>query len=250
MLRLAARLSKYLDSAQPAQSRTRQSRTRRRVACEALEPRELLSGPGSDFTLMGGQWNNAETITYSFPPDGVAWDTGTNNLNASLNAEYGGTGWQSLVAKALQTWAAVTNLNFTQVSDGPYGFNVAGVNQDDPNLAISGSAAITSAPRRPLPRPTARPPMARPAPAMSSSTPASTSRPDRITIWNRSSSTSWATRSAWGSPPSRPPSCTAIMRALVSRFPPTTSRAFSISMARGRPTSIRRKGWPHPPRRL
>jgi predicted Zn-dependent protease len=134
MLRLAARLSKFLSPGRPDRSRTARGRSRCPIACEALEPRELLTGLGTDYTLMGGQWNNSQTITYSFPPDGVAWDQGTNNINASLDAEYGGTGWQSLVAKALQTWASVTNLNFAEVPDGDYAFNSQGVNQDDPDF--------------------------------------------------------------------------------------------------------------------
>jgi hypothetical protein len=94
----------------------------------------MLSGLGTDYTLMGGQWNNSQTITYSVAPDGVSWDQGTNNVNASLNAEYGGSSWQGLIARALQTWASVTNLNFTQVADGAYPFNAPGVNQGDPNF--------------------------------------------------------------------------------------------------------------------
>ncbi len=92
----------------------------------------MLSGLGTDYTLMGGQWDNSQTITYSIAPDGVNWDQGTNNVNSSLNTEYGGTGWQALVARALQTWASVTNLNFSQVADGPYPFNAPGINQGDP----------------------------------------------------------------------------------------------------------------------
>lgn len=135
MLGLAVRLSKFLGTGRDGRSRTgKRARPRRRIACEALEPRELLSGLGTDYTLMGGQWDNSQTITYSFPPDGVSWGGGTNNLNATLDAQFGGTGWQALVARALQTWASVTNLNFSQVADGPYAFNAPGVNQDDPDF--------------------------------------------------------------------------------------------------------------------
>jgi Matrixin len=134
MLRLAARLSKILGPGRPRRDRPSRRRPGRRFACESLEPRELLTGLGTDYTLMGGQWNNAQTITYSIPPDGVTWDQGINNVNAVLDAEYGGTSWQGLVARALQTWASVTNLNFTQVADGPYPFNAPGVNQGDPDF--------------------------------------------------------------------------------------------------------------------
>ena len=136
MAGLAARFAKMLGPGKLAPSRRRPTAPRRRLACEALEPRALLtaSGLGTDYTLMGGRWNNTVPISFSFPPDGVSWDQGTNGVNAALNAEFGGTSWQGVVAKALQTWAAVTNLNFTQVADGPYGFNASGVNQGDPNF--------------------------------------------------------------------------------------------------------------------
>jgi predicted Zn-dependent protease len=94
----------------------------------------MLSGLGTDYTLMGGQWNNSRTITYSVAPDGVQWDQGINNVNATLDSQYGGTSWQGLVARALQTWAAVTNLNFTEVADGAYPFNAPGINQGDPDF--------------------------------------------------------------------------------------------------------------------
>jgi hypothetical protein len=136
MLRLAARLAKILGSGRLDRSRPARRRVRPGLACESLEPRELLSGGGRgvDYTLMGGQWDDSRTITYSVAPDGVSWDQGTNNINTSLNGEYGGAGWQTLIAQALQTWAAVTNLNFTQVGDGNYAFNTTGASQGDPRF--------------------------------------------------------------------------------------------------------------------
>jgi hypothetical protein len=131
MLRLAARLSRI---ARPDKPRPAKARPRRLIACEALEPRELLSGLGTDYTLMGGQWNNSQTITYSIAPDGVQWGGGVNNVNATLDAQYGGTSWENLIAKALQTWAAATNLNFVEVPDGAYNFNAPGVNEGDPDF--------------------------------------------------------------------------------------------------------------------
>ena len=116
---------------------------RRRPSCESLEGRALLTGLNVDYTLMGGQWNNSQPITFSIAPDGQVWDRGTNNVNAVLNAQFGGTSWQKDVAVALQTWAVSANLNFAAVSDGAYGFNVQGDSQGDPrfgDIRVAGYA--------------------------------------------------------------------------------------------------------------
>ena len=135
MMRWAASILKTLDAQRSAQVRKAVARTSCKLACEWLEPRELLDGGiGVDYTLMGGKWDNSRPVSFSFAPDGVNWDQATNNVNASLNAEYGGPGWRRLVAQALQTWSAVTNLNFQLVGDGPFDFNGPGVNQGDPSF--------------------------------------------------------------------------------------------------------------------
>ena len=90
-----------------------------------------MTGLNVDYTLMGGQWDNSRPITFSIAPDGQVWDRGTNNVNAVLNAQYGGTSWQKEVAVALQTWAVSANLNFASVPDGPYGWNIQGESQGD-----------------------------------------------------------------------------------------------------------------------
>ena len=92
----------------------------------------MLSGAGTDYVLEGGQWNNSQPVSISFAPDGVTWDNGiTNVVNSQLNSEFGGNGWQSVVVRALQTWAVSANLNFVEVGDGNYGFNAAGASQGD-----------------------------------------------------------------------------------------------------------------------
>src|SRR5438876_903270 len=60
----------------------RSLRRRVRPSCEPLEGRELLSGPGSDYSLSGLQWPDPSHITYSIAPDGVSWGHGANDLNA------------------------------------------------------------------------------------------------------------------------------------------------------------------------
>ncbi|WP_435021290.1 matrixin family metalloprotease [Tundrisphaera sp. TA3] len=91
----------------------------------------MLSGAGVNYTLMGGQWENPERITFSFAPDGVHWDRGINNINERMNAQFGGSAWKDQIAKALQTWAASANLDFTLVGDGGYDFNASGNSQGD-----------------------------------------------------------------------------------------------------------------------
>ena len=159
MMRLAARFAKLIGYLKRddhrLRTRTREDRPRR-FGWEPLETRQMLSGTGlgTDYTLMGGQWDNSKTITVSIAPDGVNWDQGTNDINAKLDAEFGGTSWQGLIVKALQTWSAATNLNFTLVADGPYNFSTPrGSARAIRSSATSGLAATTSAqiPRSPGP---------------------------------------------------------------------------------------------------
>ena len=114
-----------------AQSKPERRSRARRLVCEGLEGRSLLTAASLDYTLMGGQWDNNNPITFSVAPDGAVWDRGTNNVNAVLNSQFGGTDWHQEIAIALQTWAASANLNFVPVTDGPYDFNVEGKTQGD-----------------------------------------------------------------------------------------------------------------------
>src|SRR5262245_28838878 len=73
--------------------RTPSVRSKHRLAWEQLEPRALLTAiPGYDYVVTGYRWSNPAHITYSIAPDGVFWDHGTNNLNATLNAKLGTSG--------------------------------------------------------------------------------------------------------------------------------------------------------------
>ena len=116
-----------------------------RLACDQLEGRALMAtGLGTDYTLMGGQWNNSEPISFSVAADGAAWDDGgVNDLNAQLNAEFGNTSWQNTVAAALQTWAVAANLNFVPSSDGTYAWNTQGAGQGDPDFGDIRVAGYT-----------------------------------------------------------------------------------------------------------
>ena len=109
---------------------------RARPSYERLEDRSLMTSPGYDYLLTGNSWANPGHITYSIAPDGVFWDHGTNNLNATFNARFGTSGtWQEQIAKALATWESVANINLVPVSDGPFDFNTLGAAQGDPRFS-------------------------------------------------------------------------------------------------------------------
>jgi hypothetical protein len=116
-----------------ARKAPRPSRARALSQWDALEEKQLLSGP-TDYVLSGQSWANPSKITYSFAPDGVNWDGGVDNLNASMNAWYPNGGWQRAIAAALQTWASVANINVVPVADGGQPFNAPGLSQGDPRF--------------------------------------------------------------------------------------------------------------------
>jgi len=92
-----------------------------------------MATAGYDYVLSGFKWPNPAKITYSFPPDGVLWDGGTNVLNSTLNAKLGGS-WQREIARALATWQSVANINIAPAADGRYDFNSLGQQQGDPKF--------------------------------------------------------------------------------------------------------------------
>ena len=88
--------------------------------------------PGYDYVLSGTGWPNPSHITYSIAPDGVLWDHGINNLNATFNAKFGTSGiWERQLALALATWESVANINIVPVADGLYPLNTLGLSQGD-----------------------------------------------------------------------------------------------------------------------
>ena len=95
----------------------------------------MTSIAGYDYLLSGESWADPSHITYSIAPDGVFWDHGTNNLNATFNAKFGTDGtWQKQIARALATWESVANINIVPVADGTYDFNALGSSQGDPRF--------------------------------------------------------------------------------------------------------------------
>ena len=55
---------------------------------------------------------STQSLTYGFLADGAAAEGVTSTLFATLNATAPTAAWQREVARALQTWADATNLNF------------------------------------------------------------------------------------------------------------------------------------------
>jgi hypothetical protein len=83
------------------------------------------------YALSGYQWANVN-VTASFMPDGTTTDSGVpSNLFAALNASFPTATWQHEFARALQSWADVTPLNFHFVSDDGTAVGAAGSAQGD-----------------------------------------------------------------------------------------------------------------------
>lgn len=122
-----------LREAKPWFGRRRPRKTLR-LLCEPLEGRALMATAGYDYILGGLQWPNPGHITYSIAPDGVMWDHGVDNLNATFNAAFG-TAWRAQIARALATWQSVANIELSPVSEvGKWDFNVVLKNQGDPHF--------------------------------------------------------------------------------------------------------------------
>jgi hypothetical protein len=80
-------------------------RNGRRLSLETLEDRLLLYSP------TGQTWTSPD-LSFSYVPDGSAWMGNTSALFAALDDVAPRDVWQREFARALQTWANQTNLNF------------------------------------------------------------------------------------------------------------------------------------------
>jgi hypothetical protein len=105
----------------------------RGLVVEPLEKRALL------YNLSGQAWDHAN-LSFSFVPDGTVWDFGSSALFSRLDQIAPKEVWQREVARAFQTWANQTNLNFHQVVDQGGGQFVGG-QQGDIRLASTYSQA-------------------------------------------------------------------------------------------------------------
>src|SRR5437899_6832939 len=100
-------------------------RSRCRPAVEQLEDRSV------PYALSGFTWANPN-VSVSLMPDGTLISSGyTSNLFAVYNAAYPQATWQREVARALQSWANVSNLNFHFVPDDGSAQGTAGLAQGD-----------------------------------------------------------------------------------------------------------------------
>src|SRR5262249_45463232 len=94
----------------------------------ALEPLEDRTVP---YALSGYTWANPN-VSVSFMPDGTLISSSyPSNLFAVYNAAYPQATWQREVARALQSWANVSNLNFHFVPDDGSPQGTAGLAQGD-----------------------------------------------------------------------------------------------------------------------
>jgi len=116
--------------------RTRSQQHTRQLALESLEGRLLL------YNAIGSAWNVLD-LSYSFVPDGADWDTrwggGPSVLFEKLDAICPTEVWQQEIARALQTWANHSNLNFHRVDDD-------GATFGSPGDAARGDIRIGSTP--------------------------------------------------------------------------------------------------------
>src|SRR5215813_11375528 len=98
---------------------------RYRPVLEALEDRI------TPYVLSGYQWANPN-VSVSYMPDGTLIASSyPSNLFAVYNAAYPQATWQREVARALQSWANVSNLNFHFVADDGSPQSTAGLAQGD-----------------------------------------------------------------------------------------------------------------------
>src|SRR5438067_8425506 len=94
---------------------------------------EVLEDRITPYVLSGYSFANPN-ISASYMPDGT-WDMGyQTNLFALYNAAYPTATWQLQFAKALQTWADSSALNFHFVSDDGSPSGTPGLKQGDPRF--------------------------------------------------------------------------------------------------------------------
>ncbi|HKB03736.1 MAG TPA: hypothetical protein VKD90_16045, partial [Gemmataceae bacterium] len=77
---------------------------------------ETLEDRTTPYVLSGFKWSNPN-LTFSFMPDGTAAEGATSTLFSLLNATIPTATWEREIARALQTWADSSTLNFRLVTD-------------------------------------------------------------------------------------------------------------------------------------
>ena len=97
------------------------------IEFESLEARRLLAG-------FGTPWPNAKALSISFPADGVAIGSETNNLHATLDQISPRESWQELALRAFQTWAVHADINVAVRNDHNNDFGAPGLTTGDPRF--------------------------------------------------------------------------------------------------------------------
>lgn len=104
--------------------RSKPLRRPRSLKYENLEKRLVMYG------LSGYQWTNTN-VSVSYLPDGTSSEGYSSSLFSLLNAVAPTATWQREFARALQSWANVTNLNFHFVADSGAASGTSGSAQGD-----------------------------------------------------------------------------------------------------------------------
>jgi hypothetical protein len=97
------------------------------LSIEGLEPRLLL------YAANGGVWPHRELVTVSFMPDGTDIGGVPNSLISSMNARFPTVDWRKEILRGAQSYAAVSNLNFSLASDDGSAFGSPGGSGTDFN---------------------------------------------------------------------------------------------------------------------
>ncbi len=95
-----------------------------------LEPLEDRCVPAT----FGNPWPDATHLTLSFAPDTTHLNGQTSSLFKTLNATASTASWERTIFRAFQTWATVSNVNISLVSDGGQPFGIPGRPQSDPRF--------------------------------------------------------------------------------------------------------------------
>jgi hypothetical protein len=97
---------------------------KRALSLEQLEDRMAPA-------VFGTPWPDARHLTLSFVPDRTAVASNGSSLFQTLDAIKPAAQWQDEILRAIQTWAAVANLNVGVVADGGQPFGAPGLVQGD-----------------------------------------------------------------------------------------------------------------------
>src|SRR5262245_50713095 len=95
---------------------------------ESLEPRLLLYAP------TGGAWSHPELVTLSFMPDGTDVGGTPSTLQRTLDSRWSSAAWQKEILRGIQSWSAVSNLDFSITTDDGSAFGSSGASGSDNNV--------------------------------------------------------------------------------------------------------------------